>query len=46
MTAARVAAILEPATELAGEMAAIETEEARESQAHAQKWPTSDARWT
>jgi diguanylate cyclase (GGDEF)-like protein len=35
-TAARVAAILEPATELAAEMAAIETEEARESQARAQ----------
>jgi methyl-accepting chemotaxis protein len=35
-TAARVAAILEPATELAAEMAAIEAEEAHESQIRAQ----------
>jgi methyl-accepting chemotaxis protein len=35
-TAARVAAILEPATELAAEMAAIEAEEAHESQTRAQ----------
>lgn len=35
-TEARVAATLEPATELAGEMAAIEAEEARDSQAKAQ----------
>jgi methyl-accepting chemotaxis protein len=36
VTAARVAATLEPATELAAELAAIEAEEAQESQAHAQ----------
>ena len=35
-TVARVAAILEPATELAAEMAAIEAEEAHESQTRAQ----------
>jgi methyl-accepting chemotaxis protein len=35
-TAAQVAAILEPTTELAAEMAAIEAEEARESQSRAQ----------
>jgi diguanylate cyclase (GGDEF)-like protein len=36
VTAARLAAILEPATELAAELAAIEAEEARESQTRAQ----------
>jgi methyl-accepting chemotaxis protein len=36
VTAARVAAILEPATELAAELAAVEAEEARESQTRAQ----------